>query len=59
MERMMIPLDTDEKNAIWEMAEKTKRDPRQQAALLIRQGLERDGYLQPLKPPFNPIKPTP
>lgn len=45
MARMMIPLEVDEKQAIWQMAERERRDPRQQAALLIRQALEAAGLL--------------
>jgi hypothetical protein len=33
---------------VWHLAEQERRDPRQQAALCIRQELERRGLLQPV-----------
>lgn len=51
MARMMIPLEIDEKQAIISLADREKRDPRQQAALLIRQQLENLGLLHPASTP--------
>lgn len=47
MERFTIRLQTDEKDAIWRLAQEERRDPRDQAALIIRQELERRGLLLP------------
>jgi hypothetical protein len=47
MTRLMIQLDGLERSALTTLAELERRDPRQQAALLIRQQLERLGLLQP------------
>lgn len=55
IQRMMIPLTRDEKNAIWQLAEIEKRDPRDQAAYLIRNALEQAGLL---KPPTLPTQQT-
>ena len=44
--RINVPLKRVEKAALTRLAEQEKRDPRQQAALLIRQGLERAGFLE-------------
>jgi hypothetical protein len=48
--RIMITLRSDESEALGVLAEKERRDPRAQAALLIRRELERVGLLQPLSP---------
>lgn len=54
MNRMMIPLEINEKDAIIYLAAREKRDPRQQAALLIRQALERAGLLPATDPAPQP-----
>ncbi|MBP8056843.1 MAG: hypothetical protein KA314_13480 [Chloroflexi bacterium] len=41
-----VTLLEDERKALTLFAQQHKRHPRQQAALLIRQGLETAGYLQ-------------
>lgn len=51
MNGIYAQLDKDEKSALLNLAWKERRDPRQQAALLIRQQLERLGLL--------PATPTP
>lgn len=43
--RLTITLQEDEKVALGRLSEKEKRDPRDQAALLIRNELERRGLL--------------
>lgn len=45
MHRIYVRLRLDERNALVKYSKREKRDPRQQAALLIRQGLERLGLL--------------
>jgi hypothetical protein len=45
MARVTVTLHTNEKSALCKMAQDQRRDPRAQAALLIRNGLERSGYL--------------
>ncbi len=45
MARVMIRLETDEREALLILSQREKRDPRQQAALLIRFELERMGLL--------------
>ena len=45
MARVTVTLDSDEKVALLALAQDQRRDPRAQAALLIRQGLERSGLL--------------
>ena len=44
--RVTITLQEEEKDALLVLAEQEKRDPRRQAALIIRQELERRGLLQ-------------
>jgi hypothetical protein len=46
--RIMVELEENEKHALWILAERERRDPRGQAALLIRSGLEKAGLLQPV-----------
>ena len=48
MTRITITLQSDETEALGVLAEQERRDPRAQAALLIRRELERFGLLQPL-----------
>ncbi|MCL4490115.1 MAG: hypothetical protein M1570_18585 [Chloroflexi bacterium] len=45
MARLTVPLDAEENKALWRLATAEKRDPRAQAALIIRQELERRGLL--------------
>jgi hypothetical protein len=45
MTRIMITVSEDEKKALCALAENEYRDPRQQAALLIREELQRRGLL--------------
>jgi hypothetical protein len=45
MARITIRLETFERDALFQLADHEKRDPRQQAALLIRHELERLGML--------------
>jgi hypothetical protein len=44
--RMMIALDGKERSALIELAERERRDPRQQAAVIIRRELVRRGLLK-------------
>jgi hypothetical protein len=45
MARIMITLQTDERAALFDLAERERRDPRDQAALFVRDGLRREGLL--------------
>ncbi len=47
MTKLYVPLEKDERKALVNLASREKRDARLQAALFIRQGLERAGLLQP------------
>lgn len=47
MARITLTLTPEEKAALIARAKHERRDPRYQAALEIRQALERAGYLQP------------
>lgn len=47
MTRIMVTLRQDEREALRVLAERERRDPRDQAALLIRGELERRGLLLP------------
>lgn len=49
--RIMISLQKDESDALLSLSEKERRDPRAQAALLVREALERLGFLQPIPSP--------
>jgi hypothetical protein len=40
-----VPLDDCERKALRDLAEREDRDPRQQAARFIREGLRREGLL--------------
>jgi hypothetical protein len=40
-----VPLKADEKDALRKLAERERRDPRQQAALIVVRELERAGVL--------------
>jgi hypothetical protein len=45
--RITVTLQQDEIAALGALAEHERRDPRDQAAVLIRQGLEQRGLLRP------------
>jgi hypothetical protein len=45
--RITVTLQQDEIAALGALAEQERRDPRDQAAVLIRQGLEQQGLLRP------------
>lgn len=45
--KIFVPITPEESIALVRLSECERRDPRQQAALLIRQQLERLGLLQP------------
>lgn len=45
MPKLTLHLLIDEKNALFKLAETEKRQPRQQASLIIRDELQRLGYL--------------
>ena len=47
MARLMIPFETEELHALYRLSDKEYRDPRQQAAFLIRQKLEELGLITP------------
>jgi hypothetical protein len=51
MQRVYVPLSNNERNALVKLAEIEHRDPRQQAALLIRQSLEKLRLLPPTPKP--------
>lgn len=48
MRRFYIVLSEEERTALQTMADLARRDPRMQAALLVRQGLEQAGLVQAL-----------
>ena len=59
MTRITISLRDQEKTALRALAEKEFRDPRAQAALIIRQELERRGFLHAdAAPPAEDPKPN-
>jgi hypothetical protein len=45
MSRISVPLNEKEKAALWRLAERERRDPRDQAAIMICQELKRQGEL--------------
>jgi hypothetical protein len=45
MARIMITLQQNEREALRELAQRERRDPRDQAALFVRDGLQRVGLL--------------
>lgn len=47
MIRVIVPLTSEERDALVVLAEQERRDPRYQAAIEIRKALERAGYLRP------------
>lgn len=50
MNRITVTLEPNERDALWLLAKRERRDPRAQAALLIRERLEDLGLLQPIPP---------
>lgn len=53
MTRITVNLQASERSALLALAEIEKRNPRAQAALIIRTELERRGLLSPEMPPTN------
>jgi len=51
MKRTTVMLHTEEHEALLLLAEQERRDPRSQAAVLIRRELERSGLLSPANAP--------
>lgn len=47
MPRITVKLLIDEREALLRLAQQERRDPRAQAALIIRRELEREGLLSP------------
>ncbi len=45
MARLMITLEFSEREALQELSRRERRDPREQAALLVRESLEKRGLL--------------
>jgi hypothetical protein len=54
MKKIYVPLFEAERNALIALAQREHRDPRAQAAYLIRQSLEQLGLLQPIGQPTAP-----
>ena len=54
MTRITLTLTAEERAALLALARQERRDPRFQAAIEIRQALERAGYLQPRDPGCAP-----
>lgn len=52
--KITVYLDDDERQILFKLANAEKRDPRQQAAYMIRQWLESAGYLKPAVLPEPP-----
>lgn len=50
MSRLNVYIQQDERAALLQLAQNERRDPRDQAALLIRQRLEQLGLLPPTPP---------
>lgn len=48
MARVTITLNQEERDALIKLSERERRHPRDQAALIIRQGLEQAGFLDPV-----------
>ncbi len=44
--RILISLDGTERSALNQLAERERRDPRDQAAVLVRRELEREGLIR-------------
>jgi hypothetical protein len=45
MTRITVPLKSSERDALWKLAERERRDPRDQAALIVVRALEQAGFL--------------
>lgn len=58
MSRLMIYLDLPEREALISLAQRERRDPRDQAALFVRDGLQRAGLL-PTDSPTPADRPMP
>jgi len=43
--RLMVTLQVEEQHALWKLAERERRDMRDQAAMLLHEALENRGYL--------------
>lgn len=56
--RLIFTIQKDEKDALRTLAAREYRDYRAQAALIIRQELERRGLLPQIEPPALPIQET-
>jgi hypothetical protein len=54
--RISIPVRPDEAKALLDLAQQQYRDPRRQAALLVREGLQRAGVL-PAEPTLSDHRP--
>ena len=52
MARIMLTIETDERDALIELARREKRDARAQGAMLLRESLERRGLLPSSDLPF-------
>ncbi len=48
MTRITVKLEPVERDALVELAQRERRDMRDQAALIIRRELEREGLIQPV-----------
>ncbi|MEI7469524.1 MAG: hypothetical protein WCL57_15035 [Chloroflexota bacterium] len=59
MARIIIYLQSNESSALLALSTQERRDPRQQAALLIRQRLEQLGLIQPPTPPAPALEAKP
>ena len=55
MPRITIVLSTEEKDALIAFALKQRRDPREQAALIIQQVLEKQGLIKQTMPGLNDV----
>lgn len=53
LRRITVTLREEESKALGHLAEMKRRSPRDQAAVLIRQALEHDGYLPPVSLPVQ------
>ena len=49
MARIIVPLKITERDALVQLAERERRDPRDQAALIVVRELERAGLLPAIK----------
>ncbi|MBP6177963.1 MAG: hypothetical protein KA480_06535 [Anaerolineales bacterium] len=58
MARIILNMKPEEKSALLFLAEMEFRDPRDQAALIIRQELQRQGLLELVKPIIAPESPA-